>query len=259
MIRRTLLLASALLLPLAAQADPADDFAWVMNRGAQVPLATVLHDEAGRDLTLAAAGAGKPVILDLGYFHCPTLCGVVRNDLLAALKTSGLTENQDYALVSLSIDPAETPKDAADAKAADLAQSGFATGAGWHYMTGTDQSVAAITSVVGFRSRWDAQFKQFMHPTGLVVLTRTGLVSGYLQGVGYSGGELRAAVLRAGDGGIAAAALPILLMCFHFDSTTGRYTLEIMKLIRLAGGLTVVTILGLLFVLHRRRRAMLAP
>ncbi|WP_428486433.1 SCO family protein [Rhodopila sp.] len=249
--------AVALLLPAAGHAAPDNplDYAWKMNRGAQVPLGVTLHDEAGRDTTLGATFAGKPVILDIGYFHCPTLCGVVRADLLAALGTSGLREGRDYSLVSVSIDPKETSKDAADAKAADLAQAPFASGADWHYLTGPAAAVAAVKAAVGFRDRYDERFRQFLHPAGLVVLTKAGIVSGYLQGVGYSGGELRAAVLRAGQGGIAQAALPILLLCFHFDSSTGRYTLAIVKLLRLAGGLTVLTIVGLLVVLHRNRPA----
>ena len=257
MTRIALLLAAAMLLaPAAHAADSPSDYAWDMRRGAQVPMATVLRDEAGHDLSLAEAGAGKPVILDIGYFHCPALCGVVRADLLSALGGSGLAAGRDYALVSLSIDPAETPGDAAAAKAADLAQSPPGDGgASWHYLTGAAPGVAAVTSAVGFRDRYDPGFRQFLHPTGLVLLTRTGVVSGYLQGVGYSGGELRAAVLRAGSGGIAEAALPVLLLCFHFDSTTGRYTLAIEKVLRIMAGMTVVTVGGLVYALHRKRAA----
>ncbi len=250
---RALALASLLLPGLAYAADDPADYAWVMHQGEAVPMTMSLRDEADRDITLAAASAGKPLILDLGYFHCPTLCGVVRADLLNALKTSGLAEDKDYSLASISIDPAETPKDAAAAKAADLAQSPFATGGAWHYLTGRAEAVAAVKRAVGFRDRYDDQVKQFLHPAGVVVLTKAGLVSSYLQGVGYSGGDLRAAVLRAGDGGIAQASLPILLLCFHFDSTTGRYTLAVEKVLRLAAALTVVTVGGLLFVLHRKR------
>ena len=235
--RARLALLAFLLLPGAAHAaDDAADFAWHMHRGAAVPTDLVLRDEADGEVRLGAAFAGKPVILDLGYYHCPTLCGLVRADLLAALKIGGLADGTDYSLVSLSIDPAETPKDAADAKAADLAQLPAATGTNWHYLTGTPQALAAIADAVGFRDRYDVQLKQFLHPAGLVILTKDGVISSYLQGVGYSGGELRAALLRAGEGGIGQASLPILLLCFHFDSTTGRYTFAIEKALRLGGG-----------------------
>ena len=257
MMRCAGLLAAALLLCASAQAAPeeAAAFAWQMHQGATIPLSAVLHDESGLKLPLSAAFAGRPVILDLGYFHCPTLCGIVRADLLAALTASGLVGGVNYQLISLSIDPAETADDAAAAKAADLAQAPSTTGAGWHYVIGTAADVAAIAQAVGFRFRYDPVFKQYLHPTGIVVLTKDGVISSYVQGVGYSGGDLRAAVLRAGTGGIAQASLPILLLCFHFDSTTGRYTLAIEKVLRLAGALTVLTVGGLLFLLHRKKPA----
>ena len=139
------------------------------------------------------------------------------------------------------------------ARQADLAQAPFVGAADLHYLTGPPASLAAIEAALGFRARYDAAFKQFLHPAGLAVLTPSGAVSSYLLGVGYTGGDLRAAVLRAGHGGVAQAALPILLLCFHFDSTTGRYTLAVEKVLRLGAGVTVLTIAGLLAVLHRRR------
>ncbi len=230
-------------------------FAWQQHPGARLDLDTKLVDEAGRAVTLGSAFGGPPVILDLDYYHCPSLCGVVRSDLINALANSGLRSGRDYSLVSLSIDPAETPADAASAKRADLAQAPFAESASWHYWTGPAASIAAVARSVGFVDRYDGALKQFLHPAGLVVLTREGRISGYLLGVGYSGGELRAAVLRAGSGGVAQAALPILLLCFHFDPSTGRYTLAILKLLKLMAGLTIAVIGGLVLVLSRRRRA----
>ena len=252
----SLALLALLAIPARAEEDPTA-FAWQQHPGAQVPLAAQLRDEAGHDIRLYRIFGQTPVILDLGYYHCPTLCGVVRSDLLGALQTSGLRAGRDYRLVSISIDPAETAADAAQAKTSDLAMfsSTGATGieaAGWHYLTGSTDAVAAIAGTVGFRDRYDARFKQFMHPAGIVVLTPNGTVSSYLLGVGYTGGDMRAAILRASQGGIARASLPILLLCFHYDPATGRYTLAIQKILRLMAGFTVVGISGLVIVLLRR-------
>ncbi|MBV9812333.1 MAG: hypothetical protein JO326_06250, partial [Acetobacteraceae bacterium] len=116
-------------------------------------------------------------------------------------------------------------------------------------------AIAAVTRSVGFHAEWDARIQQWMHPTGLVILTDTGAISSYLLGVGYSGGDLRTAVIRARSGGIAKAALPVLLLCFHFDAATGRYTLAVMKLLRLFAVLTVLTLVALFLVLSRSRRS----
>lgn len=246
----------ALLLACASAAHAAPDralFEWQQRPGAAVPR-VVLRDEAGQDFPASRLFQGEPVILDLGYFHCPWLCGILRRDLLHALTASGLRAGRDYVLAAVSIDPHETLADASSAKAADLALSGNASGAAWHYLTGSSNAIAAISSAVGFRSEYDARFRQFLHPTGIVVLTGSGVVSGYLLGVGYSGGDLRTAVIRARDGGIAHAALPVLLLCFHYDPSTGRYTLAVIKLLRLFAVLTVATLAGLFVVLNRQRR-----
>ena len=252
---RTFLLAVLVLWPtLIWAADDPLAYEWQQRPGAALPQSVPLRDEAGRQTTLSQSFTGPPVILDLGYYHCPTLCGVVRRDLIDALTTSGLVRGRDYRLVALSIDANETPQDAADAKAADLHQAGLQDGPDWRYLTGPAESIAGVAEAVGFRSRFDAALKQFLHPAGLVVLTSDGRVSSYLLGVGYSGGDLRAAVLRAGAGGVSQASLPVLLLCFHFDPATGHYTLVIEKVLRLMAVLTVLTLGSLLVVLHRSAR-----
>ncbi len=252
---RIAVLLLVLLLPASVQAGiNTDGFAWDQYPGAQVPASTVLRDEAGRDVTLANALGNTAAILDLGYFHCPSLCGVTRADLLAALQAGGLSPGRDFSVLAVSIDPAERPADASAAKHTNLAHLPASWDASVHYLTATQDGIAALERSVGFHAVWDARFKQFMHPAGIVVLTRTGRISSYLMGVGYTPGDMRAAVLRAGDGGIARAALPILLLCFHFDQATGRYTLAVMKLLRLLAGLTVLTLAGLFWALRRRDR-----
>jgi len=166
-----------------------------------------------------------------------------------------MTAGRDYSLVALSIDPSETSADATAAKADDLRRYD-ATGAeqNWHFLTGTADAVQAVAGAVGFHDRFDPELKQFMHPVGIVFATPAGVVSSYLLGVGYRPADVRLGVTRAEWGSVAAAALPVLLLCYHYDSATGRYTLAIMKLLRLAAGLTVFTIAVTLFLAFRRDR-----
>lgn len=239
------------LMPAAAfaAAPSPDAFAWQPHPGVTIPLNQSFIDDTGQSVTLREF-SGEPIVLALGYFHCPTLCGVVRGDLVAALDASDLVGGRDYRLVSLSIDPAETAKDAAAAKAGDLTQSPGLDGRDWHYLVGDAASVARS---VGFPYRYDELLRQFAHPAGLVVLTANGTISSYLEGTGYSGKALRAAVDQAAAGAVADAPSPVLLLCFRYDAATGRYTLAIEKLLRLLAGVTVLGIAGLLVLLHRRR------
>lgn len=232
----------------AARPVPAD-FAWVPHPGGEVPLDLPFMDAAGQRISLRGIG-GVPVVLTLGYFSCPTLCGPVRDDLIAALAASGLEGGRDYRVAVLSIDDKETIEDARKAKLTDLQQPGD-SGQGWYYLVGPAAPVAAA---VGFRYRWDADLLQFGHPAGVVVLTPTGRIASYLEGVGYTGAAMRQAIEDASAEQVAALPSPILLLCFHYDASTGKYTLEIYKVLRIMAAMTLVGIAGLLLVLRRRQR-----
>lgn len=219
-----------------------DDLEWVQRQGAQVPMEAPLREHDRQATTLRQVAGGLPLVLAPGYFHCPNLCGIVREDLFAALAQSGLQVGQDYALAVLSIDPAEGSADAAASHSAE-----------GHRLTGPVTSIEAIADAVGFRSRFDPALREFLHPAGVAVLSPAGQVSGYLLGVGYDPGALRDAVRLAGAGG-QARANPILLLCFHYDAVTGQYTLAIEKVLRIAALLTVLLIGGALWLAHRPRR-----
>lgn len=224
--------------------------------GHSLPLAGMLRDEHGAQARLSDLVRNKPLVLTLGYFHCPSLCSVVRADLLRALKRSGLVAGRDYTLLSVGIDPTETPKDAAAAKLADMERFPVAGAEqGWHFLTGPPATVQAIANAVGFRDRFDPQLRQFLHPTGVVFITPAGVISSYLLGVGYPAGDVRLAIDRANRGTLQAAALPVLLLCFDYNASTGRYSLAIMKLLRLAAAITVLVLGGTLFLATRHGRS----
>ncbi len=248
------LLVLAVALPCRAAQPSTDGLAFTQHPGALVPMDAPFTDAEGQVRTLRSWASGKPAVLILGYFHCPSLCGVLRDDTFAALAGAGLSTPGDYTVLDLSIDPHETPADAAVARADDL-QRFPVPGAvkGWHFLIGGAADVAAISSAVGFHSRWDDQLQQFLHPAGMVVLTPTGAVSAYLLGVGATAANLHDALVRAGQEVVAPPASPILLFCFHYDSTTGRYTLAVEKVLKLGGALTVLVIGGLFTILQRRK------
>ncbi len=226
---------------------------YTQRTGNTLPARVLLRNEQGAPVHLADVAAGKPLILVLGYFRCPNLCGVIRADLFHALERTDLVGGRDYEFVSVSIDPAESPRDAAATKAEEIAR--FPAGGantGWHYFTGQSADIRAIADAVGFSDRFDAQEKQFLHPAGVVFVTPGGVISSYLLGVGYSPSDVRLAVTRATRGTVQAAVLPVLLLCYDYDETTGRYTLAIMNLVRLVSVLTVLVLGVTLFLAFRR-------
>ncbi|WP_242011557.1 SCO family protein [Acetobacter fallax] len=233
--------------------DSMQDLAFTQRQGVSLPLDARFTDSEGRTLPLNTFIAGRPAILSIGYYRCPNLCDLEREDLLHALSLSGLKTPGDYTLLVVSVDPAETPAIAREARADDLARFPE-TGSeqGWHFLVGSQEETGRLSRAVGFHSRYDNGLKQYLHPMGLIFVTPAGTVSGYVLGVGYRAGDIRQAVSLAAKGQRSAAS-PILLLCFHYDATTGRYTLAIEKLLRLAGVLTVLTLGSLLAMAHWRR------
>jgi protein SCO1/2 len=251
MIARTLLIL-LLCVPSAWAAPGLSVFAYDQRPGSQVPLSVPLRDQQGQATTLGQVVGGQPTILALGYFHCPNLCGLLRADLLHAL--SRLDDAPAYSLVVLSIDPSETAQDAQSAWSADAARFDRpAQSAHWHYLTGTASDIRTVTEAVGFRSRFDAGDRQFLHPAGLVFLTGAGSVSSYLLGLGYKPGDVGLGITRAANG-VTARALPILLLCFHYNPSTGRYSLAIMRVLQLGAALTVLVIAGTVLLALRREQ-----
>lgn len=246
------LLLLCFMVPRAWAAADLGTFAYDQRPGQLVPIHTAFSDSKGRTLTLQQAIEGRPTILALGYFHCPNLCGLVRADLMNALARLG--SGRAYSLVVISIDPKETTADAASAKAVDVAQFGSAQKAErWEYLTGSAVAIRAVAEAVGFKSRFDDDARQFLHPAGLVFLTGSGTISGYLLGLGYKPGDVELGLARAANGA-TARALPVLLLCFHYDPKTGRYTLAIERLVQLGCGITVLVVGGTIFLALRRER-----
>ncbi|MBO1325524.1 SCO family protein [Acetobacter sp. TBRC 12305] len=240
----------------SAWAQPAGDglqaLAFTPRQGHALPLDAPFTDTSGQTRPLGAFLGHGATILSMGYYACPNMCELERRDMLDALARGGLTTPADYTLLVVSIDPAETRGMARQALAEDLAR--FPTpgaGQGWHFVTGAPASIQRLSRAVGFHARYDEKLHQYMHPMGLVFITPAGSVSGYVLGIGYQPGDVRQALAHAARGEQASAS-SILLLCFHYDDTTGRYTLAVEKLLKLGGALTVLTLGTLLGMAHWR-------
>lgn len=255
------LLAPLLLLLPAARALTDDELRAVrfdQNLNRQVSLDTPFRDETGRAVTLGDFFAqGKPVLLVPGYYHCPMLCTLVADGMIEGLQELKLDIGRDFQVVHFSIDPRETPADALAKKqlyARRYGRTGPETGAGWHFLTGGESSIRRIAEETGFHFLPDPASGEFAHPSGFVLLTPGGKISRYFFGVNFSPGDLRAALLDAGQN--RAARTPIeqlLLLCFHYNPATGKYSLAIMTLLRACGVATVLGMAGFIIVAAKKR------
>ena len=222
----------------------------------QVPLELAFRDEQGRDVRLGDYfHDGKPVILNLVYYRCPMLCNQVMGGLLKSSQAMKLQLAEDYHIVSVSIDARETPAVAAAKKNRYVASYRRPGGAaGWHFLTGDQAAIDALTAAVGYRYRYDPASDQFAHASGIVLLTPQGRVSRYLYGIDYHPNDLRLGLVESSANRIGTPVDQILLLCFHYDPATGKYGFAIATALRLAGTATVLVLGGYLWTMFRQER-----
>jgi len=230
--------------------------------GESVPLDLAFTDEAGRSVKLADYFGKKPVVLSLVYYDCPMLCTLSLNGLAGALEVLSFVPGQEFEVLTVSFDSRETPALAAAKKKAYMARYRRpGAHAGWHFLTGSDESIAALTRAVGFRYVWDEATRQFAHPAGVVVLTPEAKISHYLFGVEYAPKDLRLALVAAASGRIGNAADRLLLYCYSYDPQNGRFSASILNIVRLLAVLTVVGLAAFILTASavRRPRGELGP
>ena len=228
------------------------------NIGREVSRELQFQTSEGQATTLGQCLDGeKPVILVMGYSRCPMLCEFVNDGLIKALQDVRLTPGRDFKILNVSVDPAEAPAAAARRKAEYVRQYGRATAAeAWQFLVGKEPAIRELANEVGFHYAYDAGSGEYAHPSGIVVLTPQGVVSRYLLGVNYDPAELLQAIRGAGREERGSIVHELALLCFHYNPVTGKYSLAILKVVRLAGLLTLAAIAIAVVYLSRRRGAL---
>ena len=220
---------------------------------AQLPLDTQFRDETGRTVKLGDYFGKKPVVLALVYYTCPMLCTQILNGMEHALRVLSFDPGKEFEVVTVSFDARETPPIAAAKKAAYLKDFGRPeTANGWHFLTGDLKSIKALTGAVGFRYVFDVHTDQFAHASAIYVVTPEGKMSRYFYGIEYSAKDIRLGLIEAAKNKIGNPVDQILLFCYHYDASTGKYTPIAMNFLRLAGGATVLLLGGFVFIMLRR-------
>lgn len=268
------LLAFALALPAGAQqempvggparaGDPASAKPGVLGRigvdqriGQQVPLDLPFMDETGAQVRLGDFFGKRPVLLALVYYECPMLCTQVLNGLTSALSVMNFEPGREFEVVAVSFNPKEGPGLASQKKASYMERYARPhTVGGWHFLTGSEQSIARLTEAVGFRYEYDDEVKQFAHGAAIQVLTPKGSIARYFYGIEYSPRDIRFGVIEAAEERLGSPIDDVLLLCFHYDPATGKYGATVLGLVRLGGIATVLAFLVYLAVSLRRERA----
>lgn len=230
----------------------------------QVDLDLEFVDSTGKTVRLGDLFGDQPVVLSLVYYDCPMLCTLELNGLLKAMRAMEMSAGDGYRVVTLSFDPRETPELAARKKDEYLSkylQTGFydreQVEDAWTFLVGEEENIRSVADAVGFAYRFDEAKGLYRHASGIMTLTPDGRVSRYQIGVEYSARDLKFALIEASDFQIGSPVDAVMLYCFHYDPTTGKYGLVIMNALRVGGALTLLLLggfIGLNLWRDRRRR-----
>lgn len=220
-----------------------------------LPLELPFRDERGEEVTLRQYFGQRPVVLVLAQYQCPMLCTQVLNGLVQSLNALEFNAGEEFEVLIVSFDPSETADLAANKKAAYLRRYDRpGADAGWHFLTGEQESIARLTETVGFCYEYDPRSKQYAHASGVIVLTPEGRTSRYFYGIDFPTRDLRLGLVEASAGRIGSPVDQILLLCFHYDPATGRYGFAIHRIMRAACAATVLGLAGFIAVSLRRER-----
>lgn len=223
--------------------------------GESIPLELTFRDEEGRAVKLGQYFGKRPVVLALVYYECPMLCTLILNGTVKALRPLTFNPGRDFEVVVVSIDPREKPALAAEKKKGYLREYGRrGTDDGWHFLTGEEAAIKQLAATVGYRYVYDAASDQYAHAAGIMVATPAGKLARYFYGIEYSTRDLRLGLVEAAEGKIGSPVDQILLFCFHYDPVSGSYGVAILRVLRVAGALTVVALAVFIVAMVRRDR-----
>jgi len=222
--------------------------------GASLPLDLPFTDESGKTVRLRQyfENGKRPIVLQLGYYGCPMLCGLISQGTVSALKAVDLVPGKDYEFVFVSIDPSEKPTLAEAKKVSYLQEYGRAGVEGWHFLTGAQASIAPLAQAVGFNYKWVQSAGQFAHPAVIMICMPDGRLSRYLYGVRFDPETTRLSLVEASNGKIGTSVDQFLLTCFQYDGRQGKYALAAIGIMRAGGVLTMVIVAVVLIRMFRR-------
>ena len=223
--------------------------------GDQLPLDLRFVDSEGNTVHLRDFFGEKPIVLSLVYFDCPMLCTQVINSLLRAMNVLSFGAGTEFDVLTISIDPGETPE-LAKAKKIEYLKNyrGREGSTGWHFLTGDQQQIDELAAAVGFRYEYDEPTDQYIHASGIMVLTPEGKLARYFYGIDYPPRDLRWGLVEAADGAIGNPIDQLLLLCYSYDPMTGKYGVYIRNSLRIGGLATILALGSFIVVMLRRER-----
>ena len=222
-----------------------------------LPLDAAFVDETGKAVKLGDYFGKRPAIVSLVYYTCPMLCSEELDGLTGALSMVHLTPGKDFDVIVISIDPSDTPEQAAKKKAFYLKRYGHPeTASGWHFLTGQRPAIDAATNAIGFGyvrvPGPDGKLSQFAHASSIQIVTTDGKIAQYYLGVEYSPKDMLLGLIEASGNKIGSPVANILTYCYHYDPQANKHSLIVARVVQFGGMITMAGLGGFIFLMFRR-------
>lgn len=234
----------------------------------RIPLDLVFRDHTGQRVRLDELVDGtRPVVVNLVYHSCPTFCSMVLDGAISGLMQQPWTVGVEMTVLTISIDPRDTPEIAAERRQRTLRRYGRdAARQGWHFLVaeravsdaellrafGAYPAAEQLAEALGFRYQWMPRQLQYAHPGVLMLLTPDGRVARYLYGLEHQPQDLRLGLLEASEGRSISTVERVLMYCYRYDASEQTYVVMAWRIMKVGGGLTALLIAGLLVFFWRR-------
>ena len=223
--------------------------------GAYINLDTSFVDQNGKNISLKNYFKGDvPVVLALVYYSCPSLCNLLLNGLKDTLSRLDWKVGEKFRIVTVSFDPEETYELAAKKRETYLQSLNLPANTDWHFLTGQEENIKRLTETIGFSYKYDKSQMQYAHSAAIYVLTPEGKISRYLFGIMFEPRDLKLSLLEASEGKVGNFVDRMIMFCYHYDPQGRKYSLYSIRLMRVAGYVTVLSLAVFLFFLSRRKR-----
>ncbi len=221
----------------------------------QVPMDAIFTDETGAKRPFREYLSGRPAILAPVYYECPMLCHMILNGVLRTVRVMSMTVGKEFDVIALSFDPAENAQNAR-AKKFEYTERYHRPGTemGWRFLTGSETEIRRMMDSIGYRYKKDPGSTQWIHASAIALLTPVGKISKYFFGVEYSARDLRLGLVEASSNKIGTVVDQVLLYCFHYDAATAKYSLTILRIMRVAAAATILALLAFWYISWRQNR-----
>jgi protein SCO1/2 len=219
------------------------------NIGGQIPLDATFTDSSGSKISMTELFSdGRPVVLVMAYYNCPMLCNLVLTGVADAVKSTPGNVGERYRIVTVSIDPSDTPESARKFSSRYVGAVGNKVKEnGWRFLVGSESEVKRVGDAVGFRYKYLPKTKEFAHGAAIMILTPEGKVSRYLYGIDYKPKDFKLAILEASNRRLVSTTDKVVMFCYAYDPNARGYALVAMNIMKL-GGIVTVIVLGLAIV-----------